>query len=67
MELDIFNHEYLYTTYADDTTHFLKNQTSVKNVLNVIETFYNFFVLRPTSEKRKIAGIGVLKNVNVTT
>ena len=39
MELDIFNHEYLYTTYADDTTHFLKNQTSVKNVLNVIETF----------------------------
>ena len=50
MELDIFNHEYLYTTYADDTTHFLKNQTSVKNVLNVIETFL-YYALTQTNAK----------------
>ena len=30
--INIFNHEYLHTTYADYTTFFLKNQTSVKNV-----------------------------------
>ena len=29
--INIFNHEYLYIAYADDTTLFLKNQTSVKN------------------------------------
>ena len=37
--INIFNHDYLYTTYADDTTLFLKNQTSVKNALNDIESF----------------------------
>ena len=36
--INIFNHEYLYTVYAEDTTFFLKNQTSMKNVLNDIET-----------------------------
>ena len=59
------NHEYLYTAYADDTTFFLKNQTSVKNVLNDIESFSNFSGLRPNLDKCEIAGKGVLKNVNV--
>ena len=63
--INIFNHEYLYTAYADDTTFFLNNQTSVKNVLNDIETFSNFSGLRPNLDKCEIAGIGVLKNVNV--
>ena len=63
--INIFNHKYLYTAYGDDTTFFLKNQTSVKNVLNDIETFSNFSGLRPNLDKCKIAGIGVLKNVNV--
>ena len=40
--INIFNHEYLYTANADDTTFFLKNQTSVKNVLKDIESFSNF-------------------------
>ena len=40
--ISISNHERLYTAYADDTTFFSKNQTSVKNVLNDIETFSNF-------------------------
>ena len=44
--INIFNHEYLYTAYADDTTFFLKNQTSVTNVLNDIKTFSNFSGLR---------------------
>ena len=63
--ISISNHERLYTAYADDTTFFSKNQTSVKNVLNDIETFSNFSGLRHNLGKCEIAGIGVLKNVNV--
>ena len=37
----------------------------MKNVLNDIETFSNFSGLRPNLHKCKIAGIGILKNVNV--
>ena len=63
--INIFNHEYLYTAYAQNTTFFLKIQTSEKNVLNDIETFSNFSGLRPDLNKCEIAGMGVLKNVNV--
>ena len=41
--INIFNHEYLYTVYTEDTTFFLKNRTSMKNVLNDIETSSNFY------------------------
>ena len=37
----------------------------MKNVLNDTETFSSFSGLRPNLYKCKIAGIGVLKNVNV--
>ena len=30
--INIFNHDFLYTAYADDTTFFLKDLDSVKNV-----------------------------------
>ena len=63
--INIFNHEYLHTTYADYTTFFLKNQTSVKNVSNDIETFLNFSGLR--TNKCELAGIGILKNVKCGT
>ena len=61
-EINIFNHEYLYTPYADDTTLFLKNQASVKNALNDIESFSNFSGLRPNLDKYEIPGIEVLNN-----
>ena len=60
-EINYFNHEYLYTANADNTTLFLKNKTSVKNALS----FWNFSGLCPNLGKCKIAGIGVLKNVHV--
>ena len=62
--LNNFNYEYLYSAYAEDTTFFLKNKTSVKNALNDIEPFSNFSELHPNLDKFKIAGIVVLKNVN---
>ena len=58
--INIFNH-----AYDDDATFFLKNQTSVKNSLNDIKSFSNFSGLRLNLDKCEIAGIGILKNVNV--
>ena len=63
--INIFNHEYLYTAYADDVTFFITNKISLKYALNDIESFSNFSWLRPNLDKSKTAGIGVMKNVNV--
>ena len=59
--LNIFNHEFLYTAYADDITFFLKDKISVFETLNI---FYKFFLvsgLKPNTTKCEIAGIGTLK------
>ena len=37
--LNIFNHEFLYTAYADDTTFFLKDKISVFEILNIFHKF----------------------------
>ena len=64
--IEIFNHEFLYTAYADDTTFFVKGLNSVKVVLSSLEQFYTFSGLRPNISKCETAGIGVLKDANVT-
>ena len=38
-KLRIFEHDFMYTTYADDTTFFVKNQTSVIEMLKVFDKF----------------------------
>ena len=63
--INIFNHEYLYTAYADDTTVFLKKPNFSEECLNDIESFSKFSGLRLNLDKCEIAVIGVLKNVNV--
>ena len=63
--LSIFDHEYLYAAHADDTTFFLEDISSIKVVLKDFQSFSSFSGLRPTFTKCKIAGIGVLKSVNV--
>ena len=59
--LEIFNHEVLYTAYADDTTFFMKDLNSVKVILSSLDQFYTFSGLRPDLSKCEIADIGVLK------
>ena len=61
----LLQHEYLYTAYADDTTFFLKDEISIKNVFSLIDNFSKVSGLLPNIKKCEIAGIGVLKNVNV--
>ena len=63
--INIFNHEFLYTAYADDTTFFLKCLDSAKEVLNMLQVFYKASGLRPNLSKCEIAGLGILKDVKV--
>ena len=62
--IEIFNHEFLYTAYADDTTFFVKDLNSVKVILSSLDQFYTFSGLRPNLSKCEIADIGVLKDAN---
>ena len=63
--LKVFNHEYLYTSYADDTTFFLEDISSIKVVIPNLNSFCDFSGLLPNFTKCKTAVIGVLKRVNI--
>ena len=63
--LNIFDHCYLYSAYADDTTFFLKDVNSIKEMVNSFHIFSRFSGLRPNLSKCEIAGIGVLKGVKL--
>ena len=62
--LRIFDHCFLYSAYADDATFFLKNKQSVLEVIDVFKIF-STSGLKPNISKCEIAGIGVLKGVNL--
>ena len=59
--INIFKHTYLYSAYADNTTFFLRDKRSIKELLNTFATFSKYSGLIPNHEKCEIAGIGVLK------
>ena len=63
--LTFFDHIFLYTAYADDTTFFLKDKESVKEVMNVFDTLSICSGLKPNMSKCEIPGIGVLKEVSL--
>ena len=45
--LSFFDHTFLHSAYADDTTFFLKDRESVKKVVNVFDTFSIYSGLKP--------------------
>ena len=53
--LNIFNCEFVYTAYADDTTFFLKDKISVFETLNIFHKFSLVSGLRPNTTKCEIA------------
>ena len=59
--LTFFDHTFLYTAYADDTTFFLEDKESVKKVMKVFDTFSINSGLKPNKSKCEIAGIGGMK------
>ena len=63
---EIFQKEFIYIAYADDTTFFLKNTESVIDLLEIFKHFSQFSGLKPNKSKCEVASIGVLKGVKVT-
>ena len=61
----IFDYNYLCSAYANDTTFFLKDIISVKHMVENFLFFSYFSGLKPNLTKSEIAGIGVLKGVQV--
>ena len=57
----IFERTYLYSAYANDTTFFLKNIKSLKQLLRIVGYFSSFTGLKPNLSKCEIAGIGYPK------
>ena len=58
--IEIFEHCFLYTAYADDTTFYLKDAQSIENLVEIFNTFSLFSGLKPNLTKCEIAGIGAL-------
>ena len=63
--MTIFDHNYLYSAYADNTTFFLKGITSIKHKVDTFLFFSYFLGLKSNLTKSEIASIGVLKGVQV--
>ena len=63
--IKMFENTFLYAAYADDSTFFLKDKNSTKELLNTINYFSSFTGLKPNLSKYEVAGIGALKGVKV--
>ena len=61
--ITIFNHNFLYTAFADDSTFFLNELLSVKNLVDTFKVFSLFSGLNANFSKCEIAGLGSLKGV----
>ena len=60
----IFDCSSLYSAYADDTTFFLKYIISIENMVDTFD-FFALFRIKTKFKKSEIAGVGVLKGIQV--
>ena len=49
--LDIFDHPFFYTTYADDTRFFLENKESIEKLVKIFTLFSSFSGLKSNISK----------------
>ena len=63
--LNIFDHLFLYTAYADDTTIHLENKESIEELVKRITLFSSFSSLKPNISKCEICELGLLKGVEM--
>ena len=63
--LNIFDHLFLYTAYADDTTFFLENKESIDELVKTFTLFSSFSGLKPNISKCEICGLNPLKGVEM--
>lgn len=59
--LNFLEHNIFYTVYTNGTTFFLKDKESVKELLNVFDTFWIYSGLKSNRSICEIAEIGALK------
>ena len=64
--LDIYGFNYLLTSYADDTTFFLKDETSALHIFSIFTIFSEFSGLKVNKSKCEIAGIGLKSGAKTT-
>ena len=63
--LNIFNHNFQYTAYADDTTFFIKNINSATDTIKTLDYFSLFSGLKINKAKCEIVGIGELTGIKL--
>ena len=61
--IDLYDHPFLFTAYADDSIFFLKDIVSIRVLIDTFKLFSCFSGLKPNINKCEIAGLGFLKGV----
>ena len=64
-KLKVYDDFYLLTAYADDTTFFVQDIESIKEIMKVFDIFSKYSGLKLNVSKCEICGIGVLNDVPV--
>ena len=59
----LYDHKFLFTAYADDSTFFLKDISSIKMLVKTFNEFSCFSGLKPDTTICEIAGLGLLNRV----
>ena len=59
--LQLLDHTFLYTAYADDATFFLRESESIKYLVQELKNFSKFSGLSPNYSKCEVCAIGALK------
>ena len=62
-DIDLYDHTFLFTAYADDLSFFLKDISTVKMLIETFKEFFCFSGLKANIVKCEIAGLGALKGV----
>ena len=61
----MFQNNFLYAAYAENSTFFLKDENLIKELLNTISYFVYFAGLKPNLSKCEVAGISAVKGAKV--
>ena len=59
--IDLYDYSFLFNTYADNSTFFLKDIASVRILVDTFKVFSCFSGLKPNINKCEIAGLRILK------
>ena len=63
--INILGFEFKLTAYADDSSFFVKDLNSVKEICNTLGVFVKYSGLKINRSKNEIAGIGAMNGVQV--